>query len=715
MATDIIARGMAAGVVSQVSADKQAVSEDREVVEAAKTEVLNVAESIPEDYSTLSADVSELKEDLAHRSDDINNIIKNNKEKANVIPFIIKEQTKNGVTITKNDDGTYHMTGTATKDFDFVFSDYIYDDIGGKECIYYGNHNGMSLYMFAYGTGAIKINDSFSYFKDGNVFIVPNSDNYALATWIAKDNTYDVTFSFNMYEGNVSKYKNDIVNYNNSVDERFNGIHKSLSCEDLISESDNLLTDSIFNNNLLGLTKNGIEFNFNNTVVNTGIYNIFNEFTLLPGQYTLLISSDVELSNDLHFAIQNTNATQNHTISLKNGEKSKFKHFTLDKSVTFTHCGFYGYTTSYKLTAKIKLALIKGNAESFKYKINDEIDFLKSEVSKAESKDEVIFYDDFNNPYLNKNVWCMEIGTTRNKTIEEEYYREENVSVENGCLKITAKKEEFEGKQWTSGAIQSIKGLQFGLGTRITAKIRLENCGDGAWPAFWSYGGQLNYKRQSWPVNGEIDIFELWKQNGSGYATTALHYGGSNPSVYSNINLKYFDNNWHIWSMEWIENSISVYCDDELVYTFDTSELLDSDGYSCFNDKEVNQRLVFNIAIDKNKLSDNAPDEMYMYVDYVKVEAINFKKSNYLQFESSNITCNVGDEIVVIALPDVECSDKTVLWNVEDETIIEHKYKQLDWISYGYYGTFIALKSGTTSITVTDKYGNSDTCTIIVN
>lgn len=69
MATDIIARGMAAGVVSQVSADKQAVSEDRNAVEAAKTEVLNVAESIPEDYSTLSADVSELKEDLSDIND----------------------------------------------------------------------------------------------------------------------------------------------------------------------------------------------------------------------------------------------------------------------------------------------------------------------------------------------------------------------------------------------------------------------------------------------------------------------------------------------------------------------------------------------------------------------------------------------------------------------------------------------------------------------
>lgn len=64
MATDIIARGMAAGVVSQVSADRQAVSEDKAAVETAKTEVLNVAESIPEDYSTLSADVGKLKNEL---------------------------------------------------------------------------------------------------------------------------------------------------------------------------------------------------------------------------------------------------------------------------------------------------------------------------------------------------------------------------------------------------------------------------------------------------------------------------------------------------------------------------------------------------------------------------------------------------------------------------------------------------------------------------
>lgn len=68
MATDIIARGIAAGVVSQVSADRQAVSEDRAAVETAKTEVLNVAESIPEDYSTLSADVSELKEDINNKA-----------------------------------------------------------------------------------------------------------------------------------------------------------------------------------------------------------------------------------------------------------------------------------------------------------------------------------------------------------------------------------------------------------------------------------------------------------------------------------------------------------------------------------------------------------------------------------------------------------------------------------------------------------------------
>ena len=76
MATDIIARGIAAGVVSQVSADRQAVSEDRAAVETAKTEVLNVAESIPEDYSKLSAAVGELKSDLADYEEQVNRLIR---------------------------------------------------------------------------------------------------------------------------------------------------------------------------------------------------------------------------------------------------------------------------------------------------------------------------------------------------------------------------------------------------------------------------------------------------------------------------------------------------------------------------------------------------------------------------------------------------------------------------------------------------------------
>lgn len=677
-----------------------------------------ITESEYNNYNTALGDVSQLKEDLDKCNYDIQDIISNNKEKANAL-FVISNITNNGVTVSKNDDGTYKLTGTATKDFDFVISEFLYG-LGDKTYIYYGCHDGMSLYMIESGVGAIKINDTLNYFIDGKTVTIPKKSSYALATWITKGKTYDVTFSFELYEGDVSRHKNDIVDFNNKLDKRFcdvdesiKYIKKSLSCESLIDETDNLLTDSIFNNSQSGLTKNGIEFNFNDVMISTSITNIFNEFILPKGEYSLLIGSENKLSNNLHFALQNHNTSTNITINLKSGTNLSVKHFNLENDVTLSNCGFFGYTTSYRLTGKIRLALVKGNVDGFSYKINDEIELLKSKVNT--SKNEIIFYDDFNNPYLNKNVWCMEIGTTRNRDIEEEYYREENVSVENGCLKITAKKEEFKGKQWTSGAVQSIKGFQFGMNTRITAKIKLENLGDGAWPAFWSYGGQINYKRQKWPVNGEIDIFELWKQSGSGYATTALHHGGSNSSVYSNINLKYFDENWHIWSMEWIENSISVYCDDELVYTFDTSELVDSYGYSCFNDKGVNQRLVFNIAIDKNKLSDNAPNEMYMYVDYVKVESIGFKKSNYLQFESNNITCNVGDEIVLVALPDVECSDKTVLWNVEDETVIEPKYKQFDYVSYNDYGTFIALKSGNTSVIVKDKYGNSDTCTITVN
>ena len=96
------------------------------------TEINSVKDSIPEDYSTLSSDVSELKSDLANindrefttpiglksYSDVLRNLVASDSctlyiSNKNLLPQFPTE-TNNGITLTKNDDGSITLNGTAT-------------------------------------------------------------------------------------------------------------------------------------------------------------------------------------------------------------------------------------------------------------------------------------------------------------------------------------------------------------------------------------------------------------------------------------------------------------------------------------------------------------------------------------------------------------------------------------------------------------------------
>ena len=85
------------------------------------------------------------------------------------------------------------------------------------------------------------------------------------------------------------------------------------------------------------------------------------------------------------------------------------------------------------------------------------------EEQKISTKFESTFADEFDkNGALNSDLWTYDIGTGDNGwgNNELQYYtdRPENVVVENGMLKITAIKENFEGSGYTSARILT-KGL----------------------------------------------------------------------------------------------------------------------------------------------------------------------------------------------------------------------------------------------------------------
>ena len=629
------------------------------------------------DISELKNKTSELKGDLDYLNDDINDIINNNKEKVNEISFVFVERTENGLTLKQNEDGTISLTGTATTSHDFPLTNSIYG-LGNKTVIFYGEAE--SVYLYENNVGAIRINDSLGYFKNGNTFVIPDATSYKLVIWIEKDKTYNQTISFKLYEGNnVSRNKNDIADYNNKLDTNLNNINKSLSCEDLISESDNLLTDSIFNNAVDGLTKNGIEFNFKNAFVDTYLTNIFNEFTLEKGEYSLLIASENKLSNALYFTIQDENLTTSINIYLSGDTNLNAVHFTLKHSVTFVRCGFFGYVTSYHLTGKIRLALVKGNADKFSYKINEEINLINTNVNllknKIDSVNDCLFYDDFTTEKLDETKWVIRVNGENYDTINNELqiYTKDNVYLENGNLVLHAHRvTPGDNTQWTSGKIDTEGLFAFGPYTRVECRAKFDNA-IGGWPAIWSFGSRYHEFGvvSQWPNGGEIDIIE--QVNKENTCHSSVHYpngSGGIHSVTNNVACKTTD--WHTYWCENDGNRITIGFDDTTVLS-EPITTFTVNGYNPFIGEHCSQKVVLNLAVGGNfpgNPTDDTPDDFYAYFDYVKVIPLKkTSKMHYLEVTNKISEMNVGDEHKLLVLTDETVSDTTLIFVSTNEDV----------------------------------------------
>jgi PKD repeat protein len=150
----------------------------------------------------------------------------------------------------------------------------------------------------------------------------------------------------------------------------------------------------------------------------------------------------------------------------------------------------------------------------------------------------LVWSDEFNTPGApDPAKWGYDIGTGSNGwgNNELQYYtnRPENVTVSNGTLKITARRESFSGSAFTSARLLTKNKFTTKYG-RIEARIKLP-AGVGTWPAFWMLGNNID--AVGWPACGEIDIMEH-KGSEEGRIHGTLHYPGR-----SGGNGKRIDNN----------------------------------------------------------------------------------------------------------------------------------------------------------------------------
>ncbi|WP_088341680.1 family 16 glycosylhydrolase [Robiginitalea sediminis] len=183
----------------------------------------------------------------------------------------------------------------------------------------------------------------------------------------------------------------------------------------------------------------------------------------------------------------------------------------------------------------------------------------------ADSFDTLIFEEAFDTDGApDPAVWNYDLGTGNNGwgNGESQYYtdRPENVIVEDGLLKITARAEAFSGSDYTSSRIQSYQKFEFQYG-RVEVRAKLPT-GGGTWPAIWMLGA--DFETNIWPAAGEIDIMEHVGNDQDrifGSTHDPNNFAG-NARTGSTVVTGVSDD-FHVYAMEWTAEEIRFFVDDQ--------------------------------------------------------------------------------------------------------------------------------------------------------
>jgi len=248
---------------------------------------------------------------------------------------------------------------------------------------------------------------------------------------------------------------------------------------------------------------------------------------------------------------------------------------------------------------------------------------------------QLVWSDEFNGNSLDLTKWQYEVNCDGGGNNELQCYTNSpnNVAVQNGSLVITAIPQNLNGKQYTSGRINTARSAAWKYG-RIDFSAKSPN-GIYLWPALWMmprdnvYGG--------WAASGEIDIFESRSTQNTQEST--LHYGGSWPNnVYqgSGPQRMNFDMtaDYHLYSAIWTPTEIQFLVDNQ-VYSTQTLQRSFWSGtgtnpYTA-NGQPFDQYfyLIINLAIGGGFFGQNANSltsqqaqawaNAKFYIDYVRV------------------------------------------------------------------------------------------------
>lgn len=241
-------------------------------------------------------------------------------------------------------------------------------------------------------------------------------------------------------------------------------------------------------------------------------------------------------------------------------------------------------------------------------------------VAAAENNEWVMVWsDEFEGTNLNQNYWNIEVHGNGDGNDELQYYsdKSDNISVSDGTLKITAKNEDYSGKQYTSAKITSLNKLTLNQG-KIEARIKLPSF-LGSWPAFKLMGA--NSESVEWPGCGEIDIMESINTENNIFATAHWEcsyaqdaYDSAGSSIEAS-NIEIDKTEWHTYGLEWNDTQIIWYIDGVQYYALNITSEREMEEFT------MPQYIILNLSVGgyyPGFSIDNEALPATMEVDYIR-------------------------------------------------------------------------------------------------
>lgn len=265
--------------------------------------------------------------------------------------------------------------------------------------------------------------------------------------------------------------------------------------------------------------------------------------------------------------------------------------------------------------------------------------FLSFSMSLIAQEYTLVWSDEFNEDGKpNSEYWSFEKGFVRNNELQ--WYQEENAYCKDGKLIIEGRREkrpnplyEKGSTDWrksrpfikyTSSSLKTAGKKEFLYGRfEIRARIPLES---GSWPAIWTLGTTME-----WPSCGEIDIMEYYRINNDPHLLANVAWGTDKRYKAEwrtqAVPFRHFlekNSNWgkefHVWRMDWEENSIKLYLDDELLNEVSLKETVNGAWGNYTHPFKQPHYLLLNLALGANG---GEPDvlafPMKYEIDYVRV------------------------------------------------------------------------------------------------